>query len=174
MARKNLRIWIKGFFLLVIIIAIVSISVTINRRLLDNWTPPDSLIGKWTGVSEVFAPFKVGESPSEYPEDWINIEISIDPAGEVTGKVGQAEFVDCTVKQNRNWFEKSIGIKTDYVIRDCYIQNGIVQSDTAKKRDISIPFSVIGSEIKGSIFEMENWKYPDPLFPRMALTQEES
>jgi hypothetical protein len=173
MAKKNLNNWLKGIILLVIIFAIMSISVTINRRLLDDWNPPDSLVGKWEGSSEVFAPFKIGESPSEYPEDWINIEISIDPAGGVTGNVGHAEFVGCVVKQNRNWFERFIGIKNDYVIRDCYIKNGIVQADTIDKREISIPFNVTGNEIKGSIFEVESWKYPDPLFPRVTLIRAE-
>jgi hypothetical protein len=173
MAKIKSSNWFKGIILLVIIFAVLSISVANNRRLLDDWNPPDSLVGKWSGLSEVFAPFKIGESPSEHPEDWIKIVIMIDDSAKVTGKIGQAEFAGCSVRQNRNWFEKFIGIKNDYVIRDCYIQNGIVQADTTKKRDISIPFNVIGNEIKGSVFEIEDWKYPDPLFPRMALTREE-
>lgn len=154
-------------FLIVIIIIIVS-SVAYNRSVMNHWNPEESLIGEWTGQCEVSAAFKKGQSPSEYPEDWIHIEMMIEANGNVTGKVGDAELVDCTVKLNRTWFERLIRVQTDYIITGI-LQNGIVQEDTEVRRDINIPFNLSDGELKGSLFKVEGWKYPDPLFPRLIL-----
>lgn len=160
-------------FLIVLALALVFISVGWNRRALDNWNAPEALQEKWTGQSEVFAPFKKGISPSEFPEDWINIEIVIHADGTVSGMIGQAELVNCVVKQNRNWFERLIGIKTDTIIQGGYLKGPITHEDTVLEREISIPFNWTGDEINGSIFEIEAWKYPDPLFPRLTLNRAE-
>lgn len=159
----------SAFVLLLFLFLLISLSVAYNRSLINNWNPPESLVGEWSGQSEVFAPFKKGQPPSVDPEDWINIQIAIEADGKVTGKIGDAEFVNCTVKQNRTWFERLIGIKTDYIIGEGYLDNGIVPDDTAIKRDISIPFNISDGTLKGSVFEVEKWKYPDPLFPRLLL-----
>lgn len=165
---KNLPVAVG---LLLILSVSIIISVECQRRSLADWTPPESLTGKWTGQSEVFASFKKGESPSEDAEDWIDIKVVVGAGGLVNGRVGEAELVDCTLKQNRNDFERMIGIKTDYVIA-CGLEKGIVQSDVAERRDISMPFNLIDGEFRGSLFEVESWKYPDPLFPRLSLTKE--
>ena len=158
-----------AFVFLISLLLLISLSVAYNRNLMNNWNPPKSLVGEWSGQSEVFAPFKQGQSPSMDSEDWINIQIVIESDGKVTGKIGDAELVSCTVKQNRTWFEKIIGIKTDYIIGEGYLENGIVPDDTVTKREISIPFDLSEGELKGSVFEVEKWKYPDPLFPRLLL-----
>jgi len=156
---------------IILLLLLVFIATTFNRSMLDNWSPPQSMAGKWTGQPEVFGPFKKGISPSEHTEDWVYIEMIIATDGSVTGKVGQAELADCMVKQNRNDFERLLEIKTDYIIRGT-LKNGIVRDDTVEKRDISIPYNIIDGEMRGSIFEIEPWKYPDPLFPRLTLRLE--
>lgn len=172
MKKNILGIQVKTIIIfLVIMLIIIAVSVTYNRNILSNWNPPDSLVGKWEGQSEVSASFKKGQSPSEYPEDWINIEIIIGADRSVTGTIENAELVNCTVRQNRTWFERLIRIKTDYIISG-NLTNGIVREDTKAKREISIPFNLSDGELKGSIFEVERWKYPDPLFPRLLLTLE--
>ncbi|MDD2620797.1 MAG: hypothetical protein PHC92_09045 [Syntrophomonadaceae bacterium] len=157
---------------LIILLIIIAASVAYNRSVMNNWNPPESLVGKWTGQSEVFALFKKGISPSKYPEDWIIIEIMIGADRNVTGKIGDAELVNCTIKQNRTWFERLVRIKTDYIITGS-LKNGMVQEDTTARRDISIPLNLSDGDLKGSIFEVKGWKYPDPLFPRLLLTPEE-
>lgn len=157
---------------IILLLILVFIATTFNRSMLDNWNPPQTMAGKWTGQPEVFGPFKKGISPSEYPEDWVPIEMVVATDGNVTGKVGQAELTDCKVKQNRNAFERLLGIKTDYIVSGT-LKNGIVQDDTVEKRDISIPYNIVDGEMRGSIFEIEPWKYPYPLFPRLVLSQGE-
>lgn len=173
MKKRIFGIQLKSIIIfLIIMLIIINISVAYNRKVMDDWNPPVSLTGKWAGQSEVFARFKKGQFPSRDPEDWIDIEIIIGADRSVSGRVGQAELVNCTVKQNRTWFERRINIKTDYIIIG-NLKNGIIQEDTATGRDISIPFNLSDKEIKGTIFEVESWKYPDPLFPRLVLTAEE-
>lgn len=157
---------------LISLLIMISVSVTINNKVMNNWNPSESLVGNWRGQDEVSAPFKKGQSPSEYTEDWIKIEIMIESDGNVTGIIGEAELIDCKVKQNRTWFERFVRIKTDFVIKG-YLENGINHDDTIAKREISIPFNLLDRKLKGSIFEIEGWKYPDPLFPRLLLYSEE-
>jgi hypothetical protein len=169
MNKKILGIRLKAIIIfLIIMLILIPVSVACNRSAMKNFTPSQSLIGKWTGECEISAPFKKGQSPSPYEEDWINIEIIIKEDGSVTGLIGDAQLTGCTVQQNRTRFEKLINIKTDYIITGS-LKNGITKQDTAIERNITIPFNISDAELKGSIFEVESWKYPDPLFPRLLL-----
>lgn len=173
MNKKVFGIRLKVIIIaLTILVVLIPISVAINRSLLDNWTPQEPLVGKWTGKSEIYADFKKGQSPSEFPEDSINIEIKINEDGSVTGIIGDAEMENCRIKLNRNRFERLLGIKTDYIIDGGYLKNGINKDDMKTKRNISIPFDLKDGKISGSLFEVERWKYPDPLFPRLTLMDE--
>ncbi len=170
MNKKILGIQLKTIIIFFIIMLIlIPVSVTCNRSVMSNFTPSQSLIGKWTGECEISAPFKKGQSPSPYEEDWINIEIIIEEDGSVTGIIGDAQLIGCTVQQNRTRFEKLINIKADYIITGS-LKNGITEKDTVIERNINMPFNISDKELKGSIFEVEGWKYPYPLFPRLLLT----
>jgi hypothetical protein len=171
--KRILGIPLRGIIMFPIILLILIIaSVAYNRSVMNAWTPPEALSGTWTGQSEVCASFKKVGSPSESAEDWIQIELVIGADKNVTGTIGDADLAGCVVKRNRTWFERLIGIKTDYVVTGS-LENGIVREDTAAVRDISIPFDVSEGKIKGSVFEVERWKYPDPLFPRLTLDMKE-
>ncbi|MFZ5351825.1 MAG: hypothetical protein ACOZCL_03755 [Bacillota bacterium] len=157
------------FILLILLFLLIPASVAFNRSLLHDWSPQEPLLGKWIGQSEVFLPSKNKESSGEHSGKLINIEITIKADGKIIGTIGDAELVNCTVKQNRSWFERLIGMKTDYIINGGYLRNGIVQEDAVAKRVIRIPFDITDGELKGSIFEIESWNYPYPIFPRFQL-----
>jgi len=173
MNRKVFGIKLKAIMIVfVILVVLIALFAVINRSLLDKWRPQETLVGKWTGQAEIFSEFKKGESPSTFPEDWINIEITINEDGSVTGMVGDAKMENCSIKLNRNQFEKALGIKTDYIINGGDLVNGINEEDQSARRNISIPFDIKDGKISGSLFEVEKWKYPDPLFPRLTLIKE--
>jgi len=160
---------IFGIQLIVIIVffavmlAAIAVSVGYNRSVLDNWSPPEFLAGKWEGQSFLHA-------SSTNPDDYVTIAIVIETDGKVTGKIDDAVLENCIVKQNRTWFEKLIGIKNDYMITGS-LTKGTVKDDSAAVREIGIPFNLLEGELKGSIFKIEPWKYPDPLYPRILLTR---
>jgi hypothetical protein len=162
--RRIILIGVAVMFLLIFI------SVKINQYHLSNWTPPETMIGNWTGQAEVFAPYTKEEAVT----DWIDTKITIAADGTVTGQIGQAELVNCTVRRNRTWFERLIGIKNDFTIDGCTLENGLDEQDGISKREIRIPFDLTGKEIKGSVFVIEQWKYPDPLMPFILLGRTEN
>jgi|GEM_PF-1350144 len=174
MEKKLFGIKLKTILVfLIILLSITSVSVAYNRSVMKHWQPPEALLGRWAGQSEISSQFRKGQSPGEDPADWVRIEITVTADGRVIGMVGNAELVDCTVRLNRTSFERFIGIKTDYIITGS-LNNSIVPADTAVKRSISIPYNLSDEGLKGSIFEVESWQYPDPLFPRLLLTLEET
>lgn len=160
----------KVVIFLVAILALITLSVTYNNHVLNKWAPTEVVIGVWQGESEVSAPFKNEPSPSENPKDWISMELQIESDGTVIGTVGEATLVNSKVKKNRTWFETLINIKTDYIIEGQLV-DGIVAEDRVTERKITIPFNIVDHELKGSLFELEGWKYPYPILPRLKLTE---
>jgi hypothetical protein len=152
---------------------LVPASVLFNRHRLNNSPLPEVIAGTWTGQVEIFTDFKKGKSPSPYSEDWIKIEITIDKTGHAIGYIGDAELAECQVKLNRNWFERYLNIKTDFYIQEATLNDQISPLDTVHLRKISIPFNIIDGQFRGSIFQVEGWQYPDPLFPYLTLQREE-
>ncbi len=133
MNKRILGIKIKmiiGF--IIIMLVIITVSVFYNRSVMDKWSPTDSLTGEFSGESEVYAWFRKGQSPSEYPEDWIDVKIIIDSDGRVTGTVGDARLSNGTIKQNRTWFERLVNIKTDYIIAGFW--KAVLSLETKRKK----------------------------------------
>lgn len=148
-------------FSIIFIILLISISVLYNQNLIKSWKPTEDLIGTWTGEAGL---------KGEHSENRVSIQLIISEDGSVTGKIGEAELLGCKVMRNRNRFEKWIGIKNDYIIKNGSLDGSIAKGDTTKKRNISVPFDITDGNITGSLFELGHWwEYPDPLFPRLKL-----
>jgi hypothetical protein len=146
-------------------------ALTLAPDALSDWSPPDALTGAWRGKAEVFADFKKGDSPSEHPEDWIAVRISIEADGTVQGRVGNARFSDCRIARNRGWLGRKLNIKTDYIIRGG-LKGRIVPDDTRQHRTFTIPFNLADGKLTGGFMVTEQFKYPWPLFPRLHLERE--
>jgi hypothetical protein len=145
---------------------------TLPSQSKSSWQPPDSLAGTWSAKSEVFADFKKGKYPSEYPEDLIDITIQINRDATVDGKVGDATLKDCWIKKNRSWFGRWLNIKTDFIICKGTIDGKVVPEDKLTSRRFTIPFNIVDGKMRGSIMLLYKWKYPYPMFPRMMLKKE--
>ncbi len=171
MKKRILGIKIKNIIIfLIVMIIIITASVNINQVILNKSPIPQNISGKWSGQSAVSSQFSKSNQSAANGQEMVNIEITINADKNVTGKIGDAEFAGCTIKLNRTWFERLINVKTDYIITGS-MKNGIVSADTAETRQISIPFSISNKELKGSVFEIEKWKYPNPLLSRLILTR---
>jgi hypothetical protein len=76
--------------------------------------------------------------------------LMIDKSGEVIGMVGGAMFEGCSVKQNRGWVGRQLGIKTDFLIQGM-LKGNTFEKDTILTKNISIPFNIENGELKGSL-----------------------
>ena len=172
MTHKRFGVYGKAYLILILVMAIlIPTAVCCNRYRLAKTPLPPTIVGEWTGQVEVFAPFKRGKSPSSYPEDWISVALVIDETGKVSGQIGDAHLTPCQVKLNRNDFERWINIETDFYIQEATLTGPISPLDPAASRIVSIPFNIIDGQLRGSIFQVEDWHYPDPLFPYLLLNQ---
>ncbi len=141
-------------------LVLIYVGVTINQQLMDKWQPDESIVGTWSGQGETR---KFGEL-----ED-IEVTISIDEKGRVTGTIGDAFIEECTIDLNRNDFERFLGIKNDYIIHEGYIKGKITSNDELTYRDISIPFDIEDDVLGGTIFTVKGLTYPDPLILHLEL-----
>jgi hypothetical protein len=135
------------------------------------WQPDSVLIGSWSGKAEIFAPFKKGEYPSSYPEDYMEIVINIDENGNVTGHVGDAVFTNCVVTKNRGWLCKKLNWRSDYIVTHGTLDGPIVPADQETKRDFTIPFNIVDGKLHGGFMLKKRWQYPYPMLPRLDLVK---
>lgn len=135
------------------------------------WQPDSVLIGTWSGKAEVFAPFKKGEYPSTYPEDYMEIVINIDENGNVTGHVGDAVFTNCVVTKNRGWLCKKLNWRTDYIVTHGTLDGPLVPADQETTRDFTIPFNIVDGKLDGGFMLKKPWKYPYPMLSRLDLVK---
>lgn len=166
MNRKLFGIRIQYILLGVIaMIMFIVIGVLYNQNTMSKWQPNEKIIGTWIGNAKINAGFKI-------IQDRIDIQITVYEDGTVTGTIGNAKLLGCKMSLNRNNFERFINVKTDYIISGGYLEGKIVPKDTLDYRDISMPFNIEAGTIKGSIFHVEKWKYPDPLFTHIEIKRE--
>ena len=159
--KKTIIIVLFAFAL--IVVAYLSVNVSIYS------TISDEVVGRWEGSSEVFADFKLDESPSSSPDDLIFIQLKIKQDGSVSGIIGDALLENGIIKKNRNNLGKFLGINSDYIIVNATIRGKINVHDKLESRRVSIPLDFEANSLKGSINLKEAFKYPDPIFPRLKL-----
>lgn len=136
------------------------------------WQPDSTLTGNWQCRSEIFADFKKGVYPSKEPEDIIELSITINTDGKVSGTIGNAHFVNCRINKNRTWLGRTLHMRTDYIITGGYLEGKINSLDPGPKRTFTIPFNLADNSLKGSFMMTKPWHYPYPMFPRLNMTRE--
>lgn len=140
-------------------------------------TVPAALLGAWHGEATVRLPIVFEPEPDSDPTDDVllplAIDITIDEDGTVTGTVGDAELVDCVLKQNRSELGRQLNIATDYIVMDGYLAGAIVIEDETPEKNITIPVNLVDGQLRGSLFWVKAWKYPLPLLSRLELNKVE-
>ena len=153
--------------ILCVCVLITGISITLNTIKLSKMPINPNLIGEWSG--EVVLSY---DNETNEPDEIADMEIMIEQSGNVSGKIGNAEFVGCQLSWNRTKFERLIDFKTDYIILGSLDGNvGKYDSNNIK---ISIPFNITKEKITGTLFRVEKYKYPDPIVPGFSLNKSDS
>jgi hypothetical protein len=110
---------------------------------------PVDLPGTYNGRERVVIKYDRG-GQYIYRDDYVMVSMMIDESGQVIGMVGDAMFEGCSVKQNRGWIARQLGIKTDFLIKGM-LKGNTFDKDTMLNKVISIPFNNENGELKGSL-----------------------
>lgn len=168
----NRIVW---FLSVLILLAIVTIVAGCLAQPMDSI--PASLLGAWHGETAVRLPIVFVPEPDDDPSDDIRVLVAIDITihddGTVTGTVGDAELVECVLKQNRGELGRQLNLATDYIVMDGYLAGAIVPADETPEKNITIPFNLVDDHLRGSLFWVKEGKYPLPLMPRLELVKDQ-
>lgn len=139
-------------------------------------TIPAPLIGTWHGESTVRLPIGfVPESDDDPTDDVVlpvALDITIHDNGTVTGTAGDAELMECVLKQNHGELGRRLNMATDYIVMDGYLSGAIVPADEMPEKDLTIPFNIVDGHLRGSLFWVKEGQYPLPLLSRLDLVKE--
>jgi len=135
---------IKSRHLFNILIPVIFILTSCNESGISG-----DLQGTYNGKERVILRFDRG-GQYIYKDEYVMVSLMIDKSGEVIGMVGDAMFEGCSVKQNRGWVARQLGIKTDFLIQGM-LKGNTFDKDTILNKDISIPFNIENGELKGSL-----------------------
>lgn len=134
----------KSRHLLNILIPVILLLTSCNESGI-----PDDLPGTYNGKERIIMRYDRG-GQYIYMDDYVMVSLMIDKSGEVIGMVGDAMFEGCSVKQNRGWIARQLGIKTDFLIQGM-LKGNTFEKDTLLNKNISIPFNIENGELKGSL-----------------------
>jgi hypothetical protein len=137
-------VYTKSRYFLNILIPYIFILTSCNETGI-----PDDLQGTYNGKEKVIIRYDRG-GQYIYMDDYVMVSLMIDKSGEVIGMVGDAMFEGCSVKQNRGWIARQLGIKTDFLINGT-LKGNTFDKDTILNKPISIPFNIENGELKGSL-----------------------
>lgn len=111
---------------------------------------PGDLPGTYNGKERVVIRYEKG-GQYIFRDGYVMVSLLIDKSGQVIGMAGGATFEGCSVKQNRGWIGRQLGIKTDFLIQGI-LKGNTFDKDTMLNKVITIPFNIENGELKGSLF----------------------
>jgi hypothetical protein len=155
---------------LVLTRTIILVIMTTMLQSCSQWKMPENQIGHWGGMELVTTRYVDENGKFCFVDDSLPVIINIQRDGKVSGFVGRSEFVDCRVNENRGWFGRLLHIATDLKI-DGYIEGRLNTKDKDTLKEISIPFSIEESRLRGSIFKTNNSEM-FPIVPYLRLNKE--
>lgn len=124
---------------------------------------PQEIIGTWEGNGVLFLPLAKEPPPSKFPDDSPLITLTINDDGTVDGNIGNAVLKNCVAKSNRGWFGRWLNIKTDYIIKNGYLEGSLSPVDSVQIKKFTMPFNVKDGKIAGTVMQIFRWNYPKPL-----------
>ncbi|MEI6089028.1 MAG: hypothetical protein WCR42_01110 [bacterium] len=145
----------KSFNMTLIAIVLLLFLTQQNSESATNWTPPQSIVGNWSGKhlvvvrTQTNGKYNFTKSPGA-----LNFNIIIYSDGKLTGTLGTATFEGCVVYKNRGWIGRTLNLKTDFVIKGKLV-GPIFPEDAIKNKTISMPLNLENNTLKGSLFQME-------------------
>ena len=105
-------------------------------------------------------------------ETKIDILITVNADGSVSGRIGNAALAGARITSNRTWLGRLMKLRTDYIIQGNL--SGLVGAPLKNGDRLSVPISFAGTELAGSIFTSGKDAggkrvTPSPLVSRLRL-----
>ena len=139
---------IVGNEILFIVIAVILTSCSQSES-------PKNLVGNWIGVQSVSTRYLDNENNFCFITDSLQVLITIQNDGKVSGHIGNSKFINCSVRRNTGWLGKIFHIGTENGI-DGFLTGRFNNHDKSMVKIIKIPFTVVDSTMKGTIFMINN------------------
>jgi hypothetical protein len=136
-----------SFILFILIVTYTSFFISAC----DEWKVPKELQGTWSSRTYLKVRYDDENGKYKFVGDTINISITIDQDGFVSGSVGNAELKNCRIEQNRGWFGKTFNLATDYRFIGS-LPGKIFSADLSGDKEISAPFNINSETTTGTIF----------------------
>lgn len=119
-----------------------------------QWEMPAHLAGNWQCKQKVTVRTKVdGNFVFVQAQDSILLKFNIDDKGNITGRLGDANFVNCKVLKNRGELARKLNMATDFVVKG-ELNGPIFANDPNPTKKISAPFDVKDNKMQGSLFQL--------------------
>ena len=103
---------------------------------------PAAFIGEWSGQADIIVTW--------CSAPMLEVHVTIDSTGRVTGRVGDAELVDGRLRRNRGALGRWLKVKTDYIIEGKLV-GPIVARDLIVRDGVKIPLNFTDSTFVGSV-----------------------
>lgn len=104
--------------------------------------PSPQMLGHWSGTGRIIVTW--------YQQTNLTVSLQINPDASVTGVVGDARLIDGRLRENRNWLERTLRLKTDYIITG-RLEGSIVAREQIYRRGVMIPLTFSGTSFCGSV-----------------------
>lgn len=104
--------------------------------------PPSTLIGTWSGDAAIVVSWTTQRS--------LAVRVTIDSAGRVAGRVGDAELFNGHVRPNRGAIARALGWKTDFIITG-QLNGPVIAAEQVVREGVRIPFDLVDGRIEGGI-----------------------
>lgn len=104
--------------------------------------PERIMLGTWKGSADIIVDWCQQEK--------LDLLLTVQPNGVVTGKIGDAILKGGKIKRNRGWLGRRLKIKTDYIITGS-LEGPIVASENVVRSKVKIPLHFSGTEFTGGL-----------------------
>ena len=100
------------------------------------------MAGVWCGSARVVVNWTV--------QKHLGVSVSIDPAGNVSGQVGDAQLVGGRLKTNRGPIGQMLRLKTDYIIIG-NLKGPIIAAEGIRRTRVTMPLTWTRSTFEGAL-----------------------
>jgi hypothetical protein len=109
----------------------------------------DSMTGVWCGSARIVVNWTVEKN--------LGIRLAIDPSGNISGQVGDAQLAAGRLETNRGPVGRMLNIKTDYIIVG-KLEGSIIAAEGITRSEVKMPLTWTGSEFRGGL-HTDGWSF---------------
>ncbi|MFI5357802.1 MAG: hypothetical protein ACHQ4G_10745 [Opitutales bacterium] len=115
-------------------------------------TVPDRhLVGTWRGRNRFFGLRQEEISSGSVEAKFVEVTLTIEADGRVTGQIGGATLRECTIRANRGRLGRLLHVKTDFIICGKLV-GSVAPLSEGGSHVINAPVNLDGGRMTGSVF----------------------